>query len=93
MSCIVCTTVPTISPPLTTAADAPAASWLAWPAVSALVRTVPESSSIDAAVCCRLPARSGPVAPAGSMRIGMWLAAPGPLIEGNSYGNVWQEGR
>ncbi len=58
MSCIVFTTVPTTSPPLTAAADAPAASWLAWPAVSALALTVPESSSIDAAVCCRLLACS-----------------------------------
>ncbi len=56
ISFMVSTTRLTATPPRPAAAEASVASWLATPAVSALERTLPVSCSIDAAVCCRLPA-------------------------------------
>ena len=58
MPFIVATTCPTTSPPRAATVDAPSASSLARRAVSALSLTVAVSSSIDAAVCCRLLACS-----------------------------------
>ena len=54
MPSIVAITSPTTLPPVSAAMLADAATWVAWRAVSELLRTVVLISSIDAAVCCRL---------------------------------------
>jgi len=56
MCCMLFTTWPTTSPPRLATWAAVAASWLAWRAVSADWFTVPVSSSMLEAVCCKLEA-------------------------------------
>jgi hypothetical protein len=56
ISAMLATTCETMCSPRCAAVAAPEANWLAWRAASALWRTVPVSSSIELAVCCRFEA-------------------------------------
>ncbi len=73
ISSMVVTTSSTTRPPCSAAELAVTASWLAWRAVSDVLRTVPPSCSIEAAVCCRLEACSSVRCDRSSLPLAIWL--------------------